>query len=123
MNDQFLRRVADKLGGVDALKAAGWGLVGASAKGFATQMATLTVILVPITKEAREDDLADLLDQVAEVDVHLRSPLAKAVVEQQAADEGLWFGAATAPEAYLQQELRRLHAAVEGDWAAAEAPD
>lgn len=37
----------------------------------------------------------------------------KAIVDEQAEDEGLWFVAATAPEAYLQQELRRLHAAVE----------
>ena len=31
------------------------------------------------------------------------------LVEQQANDEGLWFVAHTAPEAYLQQELRKLH--------------
>ena len=37
------------------------------------------------------------------------------VVDEQAEDEGLWFVARTAPEAYLQQELRRLHAAVEAD--------
>src|SRR5262245_45872371 len=37
-----------------------------------------------------------------------------ALVRQQAADEGLWFKAKTAPEGYLQQELRRLHAAIEG---------
>ncbi len=36
------------------------------------------------------------------------------LVNQQAEDAGLWFLAETAPEAYLQQELRRLHAAVEG---------
>ena len=35
------------------------------------------------------------------------------LVNWQAADEGLWFIARTAPEAYLQQELRRLHAAIE----------
>ncbi len=35
------------------------------------------------------------------------------LVEQQAKDAGLWFVAQTAPEAYLQQELRRLHAAIE----------
>jgi len=35
------------------------------------------------------------------------------LVDQQAADEGLWFKAKTAPEAYLQRELRRLHAAIE----------
>lgn len=37
------------------------------------------------------------------------------LVAKQAEDTGLWFVAATAPEAYLQQELRRLHAAVEAD--------
>ncbi len=35
------------------------------------------------------------------------------LVNKQAEDEGLWFAAQTAPEAYLQQELRRLHSAVE----------
>ena len=35
------------------------------------------------------------------------------LVNKQAEDEGLWFIAQTAPEAYLQQELRKLHAAIE----------
>ena len=35
------------------------------------------------------------------------------IVKAQAEDEGLWFIAKTAPEAYLQGELRRLHAAIE----------
>lgn len=35
------------------------------------------------------------------------------LVNQQAEDEGLWFDAETAAEGYLQQELRRLHAAIE----------
>ena len=39
------------------------------------------------------------------------------IVDEQAEDVGLWFGVHTVPEAYLQQELRRLHAAIE------EAPD
>jgi hypothetical protein len=39
---------------------------------------------------------------------------ALALVDQQANDDGLWFAAQTAPEAYLQQELRKLHAAIEG---------
>lgn len=43
-----------------------------------------------------------------------------ALVDEQAEDEGLWFIARTAPEAYLQQELRRLHAAVESALAATE---
>ena len=38
---------------------------------------------------------------------------AKELVDQQAEDEGLWFEALTAPEAYLQQELRKLHAVIE----------
>ena len=39
---------------------------------------------------------------------------ARELVNEQANDDGLWFVAETAAEAYLQQELRRLHAAVEG---------
>lgn len=39
---------------------------------------------------------------------------ALAVVNQQAEDAGLWFKPETAAEAYLQQELRKLHEAVEG---------
>jgi hypothetical protein len=37
------------------------------------------------------------------------------IVDEQAEDGGLWFLAANAAEAYLQQELRRLHAAVEAE--------
>ena len=40
---------------------------------------------------------------------------AKNLVDSQAEDDGLWFVAQTAPEAYLQQELRKLHAAIEQD--------
>jgi hypothetical protein len=36
-----------------------------------------------------------------------------ALVNEQIHDEGLWFIAATVSEAYLQRELRRLHAEVE----------
>ena len=35
------------------------------------------------------------------------------LVDKQAEDEGLWFEAETAPEAYLQAELRRLHSLIE----------
>jgi hypothetical protein len=38
----------------------------------------------------------------------------KTLVDEQANDPGLWFQAQTASEAYLQQELRRLHEAIEG---------
>ncbi len=33
--------------------------------------------------------------------------------DEQAEDEGLWFEAQSAAEAYLQQELRRLHKVIE----------
>lgn len=39
---------------------------------------------------------------------------ARRVMDEQANDDGIWFIAETAAEAYLQQELRRLHEAVEG---------
>jgi hypothetical protein len=37
----------------------------------------------------------------------------QAAVDMQAEDDGLWFDARTATEAYLQQELRKLHAVIE----------
>lgn len=45
----------------------------------------------------------------------MSDPRAEALrlVSEQAEDGGLWFVAHSASEAYLQQELRRLHAAVE----------
>lgn len=44
-----------------------------------------------------------------------RLDAAMAVVNEQAEDVGLFFDAVYITEAYLMQELRRLHAAVEGD--------
>jgi hypothetical protein len=38
----------------------------------------------------------------------------KAVVGEQAEDNGLWFIPATITEDYLQRALRRLHAVIEG---------
>ena len=35
------------------------------------------------------------------------------LVDAQSNDDGLWFEAGTATEAYLQQELRRLHKSIE----------
>jgi hypothetical protein len=37
----------------------------------------------------------------------------RTIVNQQSEDDGLWFRTRTAPEAYLQQELRKLHFAIE----------
>ena len=41
----------------------------------------------------------------------------RAIILEQAADEGLWFVIATAPEAYLQEALRKLHSLIEDEWA------
>ena len=38
-----------------------------------------------------------------------------AMVNTQAEDEGLWFKAETAPEAYLQRALRSLHLVIENN--------
>jgi hypothetical protein len=38
------------------------------------------------------------------------------IVNEQAEDDGCWFIAETITEAYLQQELRRLHEAVEREY-------
>lgn len=40
---------------------------------------------------------------------------AMTLINEQAEDEALWFQATTASEAYLQQSLRLLTDAVEGD--------
>lgn len=37
----------------------------------------------------------------------------KDLVDEQAEDEGVWFNAETAPEAYLQCKLRELHKLIE----------
>ena len=42
------------------------------------------------------------------------------IVDEQAEDDGLWFKAETCAEAYVQQELRKLHAAVESHLTAIE---
>jgi len=52
---------------------------------------------------------AELERKVAAYDATL------ACANKQAENEGLWFVARTAAEAYLQQELRRLHAVIEQD--------
>jgi len=37
-------------------------------------------------------------------------------IAEQAEDEGLWFITRTAPEAYLQRELRMLHEIIEQEF-------
>jgi len=61
------------------------------------------------------DDFERLLAwyEAARMDSNEELVAVRGLVEQQANDEGLWFVAHTAPEAYLQQELRKLHALCE----------
>lgn len=40
----------------------------------------------------------------------------QSLVDSQAEDDGLWFDAETASEAYLQQELRTLHELIDGEF-------
>lgn len=55
-----------------------------------------------LSKETKRlDDLSELFDML------------QAVVDAQAEDDGLWFEAKTAPEAYLQNALRVLHRLIE----------
>ena len=76
----------------------------------------MTTPEVPLPKPAlhgaRSYDAAQMRTYAAEV-YESRYAALRAIVDEQAEDEGLWFKAETAPEAYLKQELRKLHAAVE----------
>lgn len=78
------------------------------------------------TKDSRGLALAQLAHGMISMQGHSLPPKAvylcpdpstdavQLLVAKQAEDEGLWFDAGTAPEAYLQQELRRLHKVIEG---------
>lgn len=52
-------------------------------------------------------------DEIIEA-LQMRIKALEDLAAEQAEDEGLWFIAETASEAYLQQGLRRLHHAIEG---------
>lgn len=55
-----------------------------------------------------ESMIVDMQTQSAEISS------IRAVVDEQAKDEGLWFYAKYATEAYIQNALRRLHEVIEG---------
>jgi hypothetical protein len=63
-----------------------------------------------ISKERDYEELREIASLTDKK--NLSDPLQK-LVDEQAEDEGLWCEAANIVEAYLQQELRRLHAAIE----------
>ena len=61
--------------------------------------------------KALEKECAELRAEVASLSEGLGK--VRKLVDAQAEDEGLWFMAKYATEAYLQSELRKLHDAVE----------
>lgn len=63
--------------------------------------------------EELERKVRELLGLLKERDDRLTE--IRRVVDKQAKDEGLWFVAKTAPEAYLQEELRYIHHVIEED--------
>ena len=58
-------------------------------------------------------DIKSVDDLIAELEA--KQNKIRALVNEQAEDEGLWFKATTVTEAYLQQELRRLHGVIEDE--------
>ena len=75
----------------------------------------LSMVGAPATPSQFDSAVADVrrrLQQGAEDTARLAA--VRAIMDEQAKDEGLWFQAPHASEAYLQQELRRLHEAIEG---------
>jgi hypothetical protein len=92
-----------------------------AAKRAEAQVAVL-VAFFPATLAANLKDalLADLSAAAAEHDARIRREAVEAertqlmaIVNAQAEDEGLWFVAQTMPEGYLQEALRKIHAAIE----------
>ena len=65
------------------------------------------------TFQAIEEYVTGKPQEIAELEAEHRK--IRALVDEQAEDEGLWFQATTVTEAYLQQELRRLHGVIEDE--------
>lgn len=61
------------------------------------------------------DDMseAEAILSLIETSIEAKYAGVKELVNEQAEDEGLWFEATTAPEAYLQHHLRELHRKIE----------
>jgi hypothetical protein len=66
-----------------------------------SEQAPVEVDELPLVRSGRVERVVQMLADV------------RALVSEQAKDPGLWFEAETAAEGYLQQELRKLHAAIE----------
>ena len=71
------------------------------------------------TSLSSTSSVRDALSSQTEAACAVRVPVIEILdtVLEQAEDDGLWFNAKHASEAYLQQELRRLHAVIERAYA------
>lgn len=69
------------------------------------------IVVVAVDAPGAETALAESEPVTMAADVTCNC--VQALVDEQAEDEGLWFEAETAAEAYLQQELRCLHRVIE----------
>ena len=74
--------------------------------------ATLSVEMNKLAEKLIEMHTKSLQSELKEAEAHNKRLLD--FTNKQAEDEGLWFQAETAPEAYLQAGLRKLHAFIEG---------
>lgn len=68
---------------------------------------------VQADQRAENDRLRGEVEELRKDAERLRA--ASNVVNEQAENDGLWFIPDSVVEAFFQQELRRLHAAIEGD--------
>jgi hypothetical protein len=62
-------------------------------------------------EKMHEDKIQAAIQQLNNLREGLRE--IRALVDEQAEDERIWFLVETAPEGYLQQQLRKLHALIE----------
>lgn len=74
---------------------------------------------IPISTAAGEEKylawVREIQTRIARLSAGMSAKIenVESVVKEQAEDEGLWFIAKTAPEAYLQKALRHIHSVIE----------
>ena len=73
---------------------------------------SLKVIELEAEIRTQRDTIAQYQDKTMQLEARLKA--AQDCVDRQAECHGLWFTAATAPEALLQHALRELHEVIEG---------
>jgi hypothetical protein len=95
------------------LRAPSSGITALSEEGVMGQLTEGFVLLMLTHGEHGEHTALTVWEEQQLARAWLQLNAVRQIVNTQALDEGLWFRAQTAAEAYLQQALRRLAAAVE----------